>query len=529
MFFQNRNSKQNTVTTVPAPIGGLNARDSLAAMPETDAVLLRNWWPEPYGCTVRRGYQQWVTGMPGPVRTLAEWNNSDGTIKLFAWSQNSMYDVSIPGIVGAPILSSLSTAFWQTAQLVNAAGANLLAFSGADNGIIYRDTGVARIVAGDGIAPNTWAGLNPVKAVQPVVHQRRLWVVEVDSSNGWFLPPDAVQGTLLKFDFGPLFAHGGYLDFLAAWTIDDGAGARDYLVAMSSEGDAVVYGGTDPEDDTAWGLVGVYYIGSPVIGRRAHTKIGGDLVITTQEGLISMAAQLTVSRGSPAAEPVISDKIKFLLSELVTQGTTLPGWSVKYFAKFNMILINVPTLTSNAVIQLAANEIIQAWTVFTGMNAASWSQFDNTPYFGDFNGNVLAAWTGGEDEVLVNGTGGTAITAEVQQAYSYLKLPALQKQVGMYRPVFILDQPITFNSEILYDFKTDTLTVPTPPAFVGISLWNLAFWNQSNWGGGSSVQKAWVQASGMGNAVSLRMILQSSNEVLWVSTDYSYRVGESVL
>jgi hypothetical protein len=50
--------KQNTAKTasVPAPIGGWNARDSLANMSPTDAVQLVNWFPTPTDVTMRKGY-----------------------------------------------------------------------------------------------------------------------------------------------------------------------------------------------------------------------------------------------------------------------------------------------------------------------------------------------------------------------------------------------------------------------------------------------------------------------------------------
>jgi hypothetical protein len=50
--------KQNTATTasIPAPIGGWNARDSLANMSPTDAVQLVNWFPTPTDVTMRKGY-----------------------------------------------------------------------------------------------------------------------------------------------------------------------------------------------------------------------------------------------------------------------------------------------------------------------------------------------------------------------------------------------------------------------------------------------------------------------------------------
>lgn len=51
-------AKQNTASTtsVPAPIGGWNARDSLANMQPMDAVQLVNWFPTPTDVTMRKGY-----------------------------------------------------------------------------------------------------------------------------------------------------------------------------------------------------------------------------------------------------------------------------------------------------------------------------------------------------------------------------------------------------------------------------------------------------------------------------------------
>ena len=83
MFVPKTRPPANRVSTVPAPVGGLNARDSLAAMPPTDAVIMRNFWPQPYGCSVRKGYREHVTGLTTQVDSLAVWNGADGTSKMF--------------------------------------------------------------------------------------------------------------------------------------------------------------------------------------------------------------------------------------------------------------------------------------------------------------------------------------------------------------------------------------------------------------------------------------------------------------
>jgi len=113
----------------------------------------------------------------------------------------------------------------------------------------------------------------------------------------------------------------------------------------------------------------------------------------------------------------------------------------------------------------------------------------------------------------------------VQQAYSYFDALGSQKQVGMYRPNFIVSKPVTYNSNIFYDFEVTGIQTPDGlPNSTG-SVWNTATWNSSTWYGGTSPQRAWNQANGLGVAASVAIGLHSNGDVLWVSTDYSYLVG----
>jgi len=353
-------------------------------------------------------------------------------------------------------------------------------------------------------------------------------VVEKNTTNGWFLPPDALQGTFLKYDFGPLFSLGGYLQFLATWTVDDGSGATDHLIACSSRGEVAVYEGTDPEDDQAWLLSGVYFIGAPVAGRRAHCKAGGDHLIVTQQGIVSMSRVLTTTKVENREDLFITKKVQFLISELTAAYATLFGWDLKYFAKENQLILNIPSVTVGGNIQLAGNQITGAWTEFTDMDSVCWRAFGSSPFYGDYTGRVLMAWVGNVDNVLLDGTGGKGVISSVMQAYSYLGAMAVQKQVGMYRPTLVVNNPVSISSSILYDFSTKNLTPPTSPPKNYSSLWNYGLWGTAIWGGGDEVQKRWIQAEGMGVSAALRMVTQTEAEVLWVSTDYSYVVGQGL-
>ncbi len=533
----------NKVATVPAPVGGLNARDSLIAMPQEDAVTMNNWWPQPYGISIRKGFREWTTGLPGTVDTIATLATELGNELMFAWSGTAVYNVTVRGPAGAPLLSGLggaNAARWQTLVVTNDAGSNMLAVNGFDDAIVFGNNGSAtRIAAGDGTG-STWAGLDPKLAIQLTSHQGRVWATQINSTKGWYLPVGALYGTMVSFDFGPQFKRGGYLAFLSTWTIDDGNGAEDHLVAVSSMGEAVVYGGTDPADDTAWTQVGVYFVGAPLPGRRSFAKVGADLAILSQRGVISMATLLASTKINESEAAIKTDQIQYLVSAVTTAYASKYGWQLAYYPGINMLLFNIPNNEDKPNRQLVSNQVssIQPWSTFSGMDAVCWGQFQMSPMFGSKDGRVLQAWTGYSDNVNLDDLGGTDITAVAQQAYTSFGAPAVQKQIDMYRPNFIVSEPVAVSTEIVYDFIRPESIIPNALRHISTNAitdgWNSGLWGVAIWGVGTvdpgtppatSAQRVWIQGEGLGVSASLKLTVQAATEVLWVSTDYSYKVG----
>jgi hypothetical protein len=527
--FATPSSMSADLTSVPAPIGGLNAIDSLAAMPATDAIVMTNVVPQPYGAMVRKGYIQHATGLPGPVPSLAELASRDGSVKAYAWSDTGMYDITAIGAVGAPIVTALASPWWQWTNMGNSAGTHLVAFNGFDNGIWIHNNGasITRLTLGDGIVTGTWNGVDPANLIQCTVHQHRLWAVEEDTTVGWYLPPDQIFGVASPFDFGPLFKMGGYLAVLATWTIDAGDGSDDKLVAISSNGEAVVYSGLNPSSSTTWSLVGVYFVGSPVRGRRFYTNVAGDLFLVTLTGVVSMATLVTSTQVNVSSNNTYSKKIQFLLSDMTGTLGDLDGWQIFMFPSINLLFINVPSVFFGGSGQVVANQINSAWCLFTGMDALVWARVDGQPYFGAPDGVVYRAWFGDTDKVLIDLTGGTNIQSRVQTAYSYFGKTALQKQIGMYRPNLSVVRPVSLSSQWLYDFKQvgDTFPSGAPPTPSGSALWGIAIWGTDLWSGGIKTQRDWYQATGLGVAASLDIRFSTDCETIWISTDLSLKSG----
>ena len=95
------------VASIPAPIGGWNARDSIANMDILDAVQLTNLFPSVNNVVLRPGYSRYATGLPGQVHTIMSYS-SGATEKMFACVGTEIYDVTLGGAVGAA--NSLSNA-----------------------------------------------------------------------------------------------------------------------------------------------------------------------------------------------------------------------------------------------------------------------------------------------------------------------------------------------------------------------------------------------------------------------------------
>ncbi len=126
--------------TVMAPIGGVNARDALANMPETDALVLDNWFPTPSYVQVRNGSQTWANGgaLGGStaIETLAAHNGTNAQ-SLWAFGGGSIFNVTAQGNVAAAVVSALNSSRWQTANFNAGGGGVLVCVDGADAPLRY--------------------------------------------------------------------------------------------------------------------------------------------------------------------------------------------------------------------------------------------------------------------------------------------------------------------------------------------------------------------------------------------------------
>lgn len=473
--------------TVMAPTKGWNARDAIAEMEEGFAVILDNWFPKPANIALRNGFTSWATGLgSGNVDTLAEFAGLS-IRKLIACANNKIYDASSSGAAtDITAGSAITLNQWQWTNF----GKNLFLVNGTDTPKSYDGTTVADL---------TFTGPTLANLIHVNGYKNRLYFVEKLTMKYWYGGVDAITGALTAVDLATVFRLGGNLQVTFTWPRETFNGPVLLQCFMSTLGEILVYSGSYP-GDTAWTLVARYYIAPPV-SRRCTTIFGGDVAIITTLGLISMNA---LAEQNAIEAPTLS---KISLSDVINPafnaaaatngyGTNF-GWDAVAYPQGSYLLINIPVAPGSVAYQYVMNTLTRAWCRFTGMNAQSWSLFNNNLYFGGNNGTVYKADMGTNDN-------GGSMTIDVLPAYSYFGDKTNLKRFLLARPVFESNGGFTISADLQVDFKPIPAGSPLTAAASG-SPWNTSPWNTTPWTQGTQIRQITYGVHGIGRAASLRL------------------------
>ena len=582
-------AKRFTATTasVPAPIGGWNARDSVAEMNPLDAVVLNNFYPTPSQIQLRKGYTRYATGITGQVDTLMQYSGGT-TSKLFAAAGSVIYDVSVTG-AATSVVTGQGSDRWQYVNASTAGGNFLTAVNGTDPALIYDGSnwvkyatistaqtisnltsvstlctlvtsaahglvtgnqvtvtgaspaqynGTFRITVLNGTtftytaltAPATSpasplgtytvakfiTGVDSSNLIHVNLHKERLYFVEENTLNFWYLGVNAISGAATSYPLGAIARNGGYIMAMGTWTLDAGYGVDDYAVFITNNGEAIVFKGSDPSDPTDWSLIGVWQLGQ-VFARRCFFKFAGDLLLITQDGIVPMASALQSSRLDPRIN--ITDKIYNAVSEAADLYSDQFGWQIHYYAKQNMLIFNIPIIGGQQ--QYVMHTITKSWASFTDINTTCFEVYDEDMYFGG-NGFVGKFWDGLSND-------DQNIKASCQQAYSYFDSRGQLKRFTMVRPILFTDNGTpTILCGINTDFDTQNNIgqISFNPALVSVAIWDTSTWDNAEWGGGNTISKQWQGVTGTGYAGGIILNIATQDiDVRWASTDYVMEKG----
>lgn len=522
MMLKKKQSIKVNSTSIPAAVGGLNARDSIANMPETDALVLDNFFPTPTDIHVRNGSAYFAGFGTHAVETIMAYNGPV-TKKLFGISSDGIYNITPGGTIGSADVTGLTNARFQHVNMGTPAGNFLLSVNGADKLRGY--DGVAWWTDGDGTHDIT--GVDSTTLIGVNIFKSRVWLTQKNTAKAWYLPINSIAGAAIAFDFTGLFYLGGYLAGITTWSVDNAAGLQEYLVAVSSEGEVLVYQGYDPSSSSTFSLAAHFRIGRP-IGRRFFTKQGSDIVLLTADGAVPLSQALLTDRS--AVNIALSDKIVNAITNDVSLYKANFGWQVILHPIGNKLIVNVPQNEGVRQYQYVMNTITKAWCSFgKQVNFSAWNSncfelFSDKLYYGSNSGLVFECDVGNTDALTSSTT--TSITAYGKPAFSYFKSRGQEKLFTLARPIFQLGGSVQaallldvdFNSSVP-NFSYATLTANS------LSPWDTSAWDVTPWGGDSEIIKDWQTVNGIGFAASLNIGIVSTVDIGWQSTDYAYQMG----
>ncbi len=425
---------------LPAPTMGWNTRDNLSNMGPLYAVAMENIFPEESYLRRRSGFTAFSTGSAnGNFHSLFEFSKGNTATTLVGITTTGRFYGSI--VAGA--LPAASTGLGSAeATAVNVNQRLVMAFDDNATGIQDWD--------GTTLTATVITGATSTAMTHVNLHKNRTYLVEYNSLKFWYSATDAYAGAYTSYDLQYIAKRGGYLLCTATWTVDGGAGVDDLFVAITSNGEAVVYQGSNPGDTANWALVGIYEIPLPT-GRRCAVKFGGDLLIMTKYGVVSMAglfAEGGIFRGRADFTAAIGSGWRDLVAAAATD---FAGWSGVVFK--NMLIFNCPNnVTSQTGHQAVMNTTTGAWCRWTMAfrHAAVWQSrlmlgYTTAVYEGEAGAgpDVLVSW----------------VSSYIKQAYNTLGAPGRKKLVKRVIPQFGANVTVDYTLTLDPDFNDNVHSI----------------------------------------------------------------------
>jgi hypothetical protein len=555
-------TQQTQPAWFPAPVAGINRTDSLAALPPIEAYSIINLVSATQGVGARPGFTNHAINIGGSitteVRTVMPFNDvsreaAQQRDRLFAFTNQGIYNVTAPVTNPAlmPIYDGLgSNTVLSTGWEVKGGDAGwcscinftTAAFSDGKHYLVACDIiNGYHIYDPDGGGANVgrWykvksgnsgpviEGVDPTKFSQVCSWKGRLLFCETNTSRVWYLTPGTITGTGASkpqpIDMGSRFNYGGFIKGCYSWTYDGGAGIDDFLVAISSSGDVIVWQGISP-GDPSFQIKGTWYIGDVPRGRRIADDHGGDLMVLGSLGLLPMSQM--VQGGREGDQKYITYKVQDLVRTFFRDQGNLWGWNIKSVPSYGGYIINVPRLESGDYVGLYLTFTTQAWSITSGIPSLDWAEYRNKQYFSTYDGRVCVLEGHVDTEqVSQNVFQDNPISWSLLTGFQSFDAPANWKAVQLIRPVFLAEQLPVYTVAARYDFDISLPTPVDPPPILAGALWDVARWDVGVWGGGYISEQPTIGAVGLGRWVAVALSGRSSVETNLIGFNMLFKPG----
>lgn len=513
-------ARQSDSASLPAPIDGINARDALGLMKPTDAVDMENLFPTPTDVRLRNGWSGHAT-FTGAPETIVPYNGATAR-KLFAaidaGAENEIRDITSAGAAGAVLVGgaadtvqALTSTRFDYINVTTTGGNFLLLWNGADVPLEYDGTTWTA-------SASTGVGLTTSNLFTGGVYGNRVWALEKNTFNAWYLAAGTKSGAFTKLPLGVLFKKGGALACMVTLT-DASAEAIDYVGFVSTEGEVVAFMG-DVADADSWTLAAQMQVGRPVTnGNRAWCKWGTDALLVCADGVLPLRKAVAADNRDRALS--VSDRIAPLVNEDVALHGARFGWQLVVHPTGNKLILNVPTAELSDARQWVMNTRHQRWTKFTGWKAFCMEVVRDHLYLG-MTGKVVKA---DSDSDLSDG--GASIFFKSKQAHNYFGARGDLKLAGMMQPTFAVDGTMQITVGVDANFGKTTLPPLTTLAGSAGDPWG-GIWDVA-WSGALTVQGPWFSLVGEGYCFAPRVEgVSGDSRFRWTSSLITMTKGQGV-
>ena len=440
--------------TLTPHIGGLVLDKPLDSMDSNTCIVMDNLIPEVDGDRLRPGFKKlnvpiipdiapdWGAGfISGNKKHLIAHNANNGT--LYALTEDGEY------INSAPMLSNDIT----TAQFTDGGGGQLMFICDGSTPIPMTYNGISFANAG-------FNNPNGYILVNPLAYKNRMYFVRKNSTQILYGGLQAMMGGLDVFDVSSFMQRGGNIVGLANWRQNSSVGIQNTLAIITSEGEVLVYSGTDPTQQD-WQLNGVYSIPRP-IGNRFYENFAGDVVIATENGVFMLSQILpqdgqNISRISDVINPIFFKNPNIL---------GIPTW----LRTLGLLIVNYDKQTQYALCVRTGG-----WCRLVGYKTSvKFIELGQNMYFMSPNGIMKIT----PDSFTDNG-------ADINwyKQGAYLKAnDGTVAQILRVMPWVDAETNIQIYRRILTDFKGEGIGIVAQAPSTGVRAeWDLAKWDESYW------------------------------------------------
>ena len=581
-------TRRASTTSMAAPIGGWNNRDSLAEMPPLDAVEMVNFFPTPTDVTLRKGWVKTSTGITGQVDTIINYPTSSG-FKLFAFAGSNIYDATAS--TATVVFSGLSNSKWQFVNITTAGGTFIIACNGVDPVLIY-----------DG---SFWAYMATTSTAQTISTITRGGTGNLTATLTTAAPHGLITGNRVTITGAtPIQFNGTYA------ITKTGASTFTYTMAIAPANDAIVMG-----TYTVNGITGINsntFVNVNLFKNRLYFCVNNSLSfwyldVNSISGTATEFPLGSVFRNGGYIQAMgtwtldagygVDDFAVYVTSmgEIVVykgaDPNTIDTWAMvglwqmgqtfnrKCFFKWGGDLL---LLTQDGLVPLTAGlqssrldpRVNLTDKIFYAVSLACSSYYANfgwqINYLAEANMLIFniptnngieqyvmntinkswARFTGinaycfvvaGNESMYFGGDGfvgqffsgysdnGANINGTCQQAYNYFGTQGQLKRFTLVRPIFQTDNGMP---TVLCGISTDFETIPLVnqlafnPASSQIGTWDTSKWDQTNWGGGLVITKYWQGVTGLGFSGAINLNVASQGiDFHWASVDYVMENG----